>query len=182
MGLVNQPAVPNAYVNLRAWVGGAQANITPISNENFLFGGGNTVLHLQAASNREGVSFRFQTASPSLCPAMIMVGTLRRLEVFYPLGWEPPLIHPVRDDIQLSNNAHPVARYVYQEPFKTTIPFRFRTNPEELTEVLKLIQRGSFLWRWKEDAPWMLMWGKVPMWRLSSPRHLRCGCGGARFL
>ena len=170
VGLVNQPAIPSAYTRMTAWVGGASPTITPIQQENFIFGGGNTVVDVQSATSREGVSIRFQTGTPSLCPALLMIGTKFRLEVFYPTGWSPPMLHPTRDDIQLSNNAHPVGRYVIQYPFETTIPFRFRSNPEELNGILKRMQRGSFLWQWRDGAPWMFCWSKrVPMWKFISP-------------
>ncbi len=116
---------------------------------------------------------------------LLYVGNYKQIECFYPRGWRPPIVQPVRDDIRFSNNGFPVSRYTVREPFETTIPVRhFDVDGNdgnalvELKALLRRMQREPFLFQWSIDRPAdPVLWGwaeRVHNFRYSSPRRIDC--------
>ena len=170
MGLINLPPSPAVITPHRTLPDGRLLHF----GTSFMSGGGNYLLYSgDLGRNVHGQGFRLTSTLNSLCPAEIYLGVLERIEVYYPQGWRPPMIHPTEDDILLSENSLPNGRFIKQKAFETEIPFTFRHSPEELNSVIKRMQRSSFLWRWRENAPLLYCWATdIGQWRYRSPNVL----------
>ena len=173
MGLINLPPSPAAILSSRDSL---INNDRVMLRSQFSSGGGNYLIPVSLIHNfplTTGTGFTLTSTLNTLCPALIYLGNLQKVECFYPTGWMPPMIHPVEDDILLSENSLPIGKYITQRPFETEIPFSFVGEPENLNPLIKQMQKDTFLWRWKEDAPLLYCVATgVPQWKYIAPNTL----------